>query len=199
MEDIRKINLVFATGNRHKLHEIQQVIGSRFHLRGLSDIGFTGDIPEEQDTLEGNAAQKALYIYERYGIDCFADDTGLEIEALGGAPGVFSARYAGEGCSFDDNMNKVLAAMDRMDNRKARFRTVIVLVEQGRVTPFEGEIRGTITRVKQGTLGFGYDPIFLPEGHIQTFAEMDLAEKNRISHRALAVNKLIAYLSLHYT
>jgi XTP/dITP diphosphohydrolase len=198
MEEKEKIRLVFATGNRHKLHEIQQVIGSRIHLHGLADIGFTGEIPEEQDTLEGNAAQKALYIFDRYGTDCFADDTGLEIEALGGEPGVYSARYAGEACSFEDNMNKVLAAMSGIENRKARFRTVIALVEQGKVTAFEGEIRGLITREKHGEKGFGYDPIFLPEGHDRTFAEMELAEKNRISHRALAVIKLVEYLRTRY-
>lgn len=198
MEEREMIRLVFATGNRHKLNEIQQVVGSRFHIDGLADIGFTGDIPEEQDTLEGNAVQKAMYIYERYGVDCFADDTGLEIETLGGAPGVYSARYAGEACSFEDNMNKVLSSMNGMENRKARFRTVIALVERGQVTSFEGEIRGSITPEKHGKLGFGYDPIFLPQGYNRTFAEMELTEKNSISHRALAVMKLVEYLRTRY-
>jgi XTP/dITP diphosphohydrolase len=190
--------LVFATNNKHKLEEILHVAGSHIHLLSLSDLGFTGDIPEEQDTIEGNAAQKAFFIYDRYAIDCFADDTGLEIDALHGEPGVYSARYAGENCSFEDNMNKVLAAMEGMDNRKARFRTVITLVENGKLTTFQGEIKGIITREKHGLQGFGYDPVFLPEGFNRTFAEMELAEKNRISHRALAVQKLIDYLTTRY-
>jgi XTP/dITP diphosphohydrolase len=199
MEEKGKIRLVFATGNRHKIHEIQHVLGSQIYLQGLAELGFQGDIPEEQETLEGNAIQKAMYIYERFGTDCFADDTGLEIEALGGAPGVYSARYAGTHCSFEDNMNKVLSALQGQDQRQARFRTVIALVEKGKVTTFEGEVRGTITREKHGTGGFGYDPVFLPDGHVQTFAEMDLSEKNRISHRALAVQKLADYLRNRYS
>jgi XTP/dITP diphosphohydrolase len=190
--------LVFATNNQHKLKEIRHAAGEHIHLLSLADIGFTGDIPEEEDTIEGNAAQKAWFIYNRYSINCFADDTGLEIDALDGEPGVYSARYAGENCSFEDNMNKVLAAMEGIENRKARFRTVIALVENGKLTTFQGEIQGVITRKKFGVQGFGYDPVFLPEGFDRTFAEMDLAEKNRISHRALAVQKLIDYLTTRY-
>jgi XTP/dITP diphosphohydrolase len=198
-ENSEIISLVFATGNVHKTREIQQVIGSRFRLLNLTDLGFTGEIPEEQDTLEGNSAQKAWYIFNKFQMNCFADDTGLEIEALQGEPGVYSARYAGPQCSFEDNMNKVLAAMSGMEDRKARFRTVIALIESGNLTTFQGEIRGTITREKKGGQGFGYDPIFLPEGSDRTFAEMDAVEKNRISHRALAVQKLIVYLNKKFT
>jgi XTP/dITP diphosphohydrolase len=187
--------LVFATNNRHKLEEIRHVASLHIHLLSLSDLGFTGDIPEEEDTIE---AQKAWFIYDRYQINCFADDTGLEIDALHGEPGVYSARYAGENCTFEDNMNKVLAAMEGIENRKARFRTVMALVENGKLTTFHGEINGVITREKHGLQGFGYDPVFLPDGFDRTFAEMDLAEKNRISHRALAVQKLIDYLTTRY-
>jgi XTP/dITP diphosphohydrolase len=191
-------SLVFATNNKHKLDEIRHLVSPYIQLLGLSDLGFSGEIPEEMDTIEGNAAQKAWYIYDRYKTGCFADDTGLEIEALHGEPGVYSARYAGENCSFEDNMNKVLAAMKGISNRKARFRTVIALVENGKLTTFQGEIKGVITREKAGRQGFGYDPVFLPDGFDRTFAEMDLAEKNRISHRALAVQKLIDYLTTRY-
>lgn len=190
--------LVFATNNKHKLEEIRHLAGPHIHLLSLSDIGFSGDIPEDEDTIEGNAAQKAWFIYDRYSINCFADDTGLEIEALNGEPGVYSARYAGENCSFEDNMNKVLAAMEKADNRRACFRTVIALIEKGNITTFQGEIRGAITREKHGLQGFGYDPVFMPDGFDRTFAEMELAEKNRISHRALAVQKLIDYLTTRY-
>ena len=190
--------LVFATNNRHKLEEIRNLSVLHIQLLSLQELGFTGDIPEEKDTLEGNAAQKAWFIYDRYGINCFADDTGLEIDALHGEPGVFSARYAGENCSFDDNMAKVLAALEGIENRKARFRTVIALVEDAKLTTFQGEITGVITREKRGLRGFGYDAVFLPDGYDRTFAEMDLAEKNRISHRALAVQKLIDYLTIRY-
>ena len=198
MENKELNRLVFATNNKHKLEEIRHVASLHIHLLSLSDLGFTGEIPEEEDTIEGNAAQKAWFIYDKYGINCFADDTGLEIDALHGEPGVYSARYAGKNCSFEDNMNKVLAAMEGIENRKARFRTVIALVENGKLTTFQGEIRGVITREKHGQQGFGYDPVFLPDGFDRTFAEMDLAEKNRISHRALAVQKLIDYLTTRY-
>jgi len=190
--------LVFATNNKHKLEEIRHVASPHIYLLSLSDLGFTGDIPEEEDTIEGNAAQKAWFIYERYGINCFADDTGLEIDALHGEPGVYSARYAGENCSFDDNMNKVLTALEGIENRKARFRTVIALIENRKLTTFQGEIQGVITHEKKGLQGFGYDPVFRPDGFDRTFAEMDLIEKNGISHRALAVQKLIDYLTTRY-
>jgi len=187
--------LVFATNNTHKLREIRDVIGPGIRLLRPADLGFTGEIPEEQDTIEGNAEQKARFIHERFGTDCFADDTALEIESLSGAPGVYSARYAGEGCSFEDNLNKVLGIMNGVSNRRARFRTVIALVENGKLFSFTGEIGGTITTGKRGGKGFGYDPIFMPEGHSLTFAEMEPEEKNRISHRTLAVRKLIDHLS----
>jgi XTP/dITP diphosphohydrolase len=191
--------LVFATNNPNKVKEIQDVIGHGIKLLNPSDLGFNGLIPEEKDTLDENAEQKARFIYDKFGIACIADDTGLEIEALHGAPGVYSARYAGANCTFDDNMNKVLACMTGVKNRKARFRTVIALVENKRLVTFQGEIQGSITTEKRGNQGFGYDPIFLPEGFDRTFAEMGFGEKNRISHRALAVNKLIEYLSMNFT
>jgi XTP/dITP diphosphohydrolase len=195
MEKRKKPLLIVATNNKHKFEEIRQVIGEKVELQNLTDIGFEGEIPEEQDTLEGNAAQKAFFIYNRYGLNCFADDTGLEIDSLGGEPGVFSARYAGENCTFEDNMDKVLKKMTGKTDRRARFRTVIALVENGHLTYFQGEIHGIILHEKRGKKGFGYDPIFQPEGHQKTFAEMSLAGKNQISHRALAMNELLEYFS----
>lgn len=191
--------LVFATANKNKVKEIQQLIPSDIHLLSLGDIGVTEDIPETQPTIEGNAAQKAFYVYEKYNKNCFADDTGLEIEALDNRPGVLSARYAGESKNADDNMSKVLKEMQGIANRKARFKTVISLVIDGRELQFEGVVTGTILTEKQGTNGFGYDPIFAPDVNGSTgkksFAEMELSEKNKISHRALAVNKLVEYLN----
>ena len=189
--------LVFATNNRHKFIEIEKALGATLELLNLNDLGFTGEIPEEQDTLEGNAAQKAYFIFNKYGLNCFADDTGLEIEALHGEPGVFSARYAGANCNFEDNMNKVLENMKGMTNRNARFRTVIALVERGKLTTFAGEVRGVITLEKKGSQGFGYDPVFQPLGFERTFAEMSLEEKNRISHRALAIQELVNYFTMN--
>ena len=194
-----KISLIFATGNEHKVKEIQEVIGAGIKLLNLSDLGFTGEIPEDHNTIEENAAQKAWFIYNKYHISCFADDTGLEIDALQGEPGVYSARYAGIHCTFEDNMNKVLAALTGIENRNARFRTVIALVENGRLSTFQGEIKGSITREKRGRHGFGYDPIFLPDGFNHTFAEMGPREKNRISHRALAIQKLVNYLKKNFS
>lgn len=186
--------LVFATNNRHKFEEIRHAAGDTVDLLNLGDIGFAGEIPEDHHTLEDNAAQKAFFIYNRYGISCFADDTGLEIEALQGEPGVYSARYAGEHCSFEDNMNKVLSRMEGIANRKARFRTVIALVEEGVLRIFEGDIMGRIVAEKRGEEGFGYDPIFQPDGFDRTFAEMSIAEKNRISHRTRAIQGLLDHL-----
>ncbi len=157
--------------------------------------GITEDIPEEQDTLEGNALQKARYIYERTGCSCFADDTGLEVEALNAAPGVYSARYAGEAKDMNDNMNKLLRELDGIDNRKARFRTVIALILDGKEYLFEGEVQGEIMHEKSGCKGFGYDPIFRPQGYDITFSEMDLEEKNKISHRGKAVQQLVTFLN----
>jgi len=191
----KRLKLVFATNNNHKFKEIQEVLKGRIVLLNLMDLGFKEDIPEDQNTLEGNAAQKAFYIYNIFGISCFADDTGLEIEALHGEPGVFSARYAGKNCTFEDNMNKVLLKMAGETNRKACFRTIIALVEHGILTTFRGEIEGVITNSKRGIRGFGYDPIFQPVGYEQTFAEMSPEEKNKISHRALAINALVSYFN----
>ena len=186
--------LIFATNNAHKLTELKGAVEGKISIAGLSEIGCTEDIPETADTLEGNALQKARYIYKKFGKDCFADDTGLEIEALGGRPGVYSARYAGEGKSFEDNMNKVMEELQGITNRNACFRTVIALILKGEEHLFEGKICGTILTEKHGSQGFGYDPIFQPEGYTITFAEMPLEEKNRISHRGRAVQQLTAFL-----
>lgn len=188
------MELVFATNNEHKLKELQAILGNNIHLLSLKDINCDEDIPEEQDTLEENAAQKAFYIYNKYGYNCFADDTGLEIEALNNDPGVYSARYAGPERSAEANMNKVLMKLSKIKNRKARFRTVISLVIDGVEKQFEGLVEGEILTEKRGGSGFGYDPIFQPSGFIQTFAEMDLEHKNKISHRGRAVEKLVSYL-----
>lgn len=190
-----KMKLVFATNNAHKLEEIREMAGGQYEIVSLKEIGCQEEIPEEQDTLEGNALQKARFVKERYGADCFADDTGLEIAALGGEPGVRSARYAGEGHDSEANMRKVLAKMEGVDDRRARFRTVIALILDGEEHLFEGEVRGEILREKHGAEGFGYDPIFRPEGFSVSFAEMSLDDKNRISHRGEAVRRLAAFLN----
>jgi XTP/dITP diphosphohydrolase len=188
------MKLVFATNNQHKLKELQAILGNHFELLSLKDIGCFEEIPEEQPTLEGNASQKAFYVYKKYDYSCFADDTGLEIEALNGEPGVFSARYAGEAKNPQANMDKVLAKLKNTEHRKARFRTVISLVLDGEEKQFDGIVEGKITKEKRGDSGFGYDPIFLPAGYEKTFAEMSLDDKNQISHRARAVQKLVEYL-----
>lgn len=188
------MELVFATNNKHKLQELQAILGNRFKLLSLKDIGCNEEIPEEQPTLEGNARQKSMYIFEKYNFSCFADDTGLEIDALNGNPGVYSARYAGEEKNADANMNKVLDKMAKINNRNARFRTVISLIINGTEKQFEGIVEGKILREKRGDSGFGYDPIFQPEGFKNTFAEMKLEDKNKISHRGRAVEKLVSYL-----
>ncbi len=190
-----KRKLVFATNNQHKFNEIKNIFSDRVNLISLKDLNFNEDIPEDHNSLEENSASKALFVYNKYKIDCFADDTGLEIEALNGDPGVHSARYAGDQCNFEDNINKVLQKMHGIINREARFRTVISLVENGRIVNFEGSIRGKILNEKKGAKGFGYDPIFQPDGYEQTFAEMTMQEKNKISHRGRAIEKLINYLS----
>lgn len=187
-------DLVFATNNQHKLEEIRAVVGDHFNILSLADIGCQEDIPETADTLEGNASMKSQYVMERYGRNCFADDTGLEIGALSGRPGVYSARYAGPGHDHQKNMDKVLAEMAGITNRKARFRTVISLIIDGREYQFEGIVDGIIREAKSGSKGFGYDPIFQPEGYDVTFAEMELKDKNKVSHRARATAKLIAFL-----
>ena len=188
------MKLVFATNNKHKLDELQAILGDQFSLLSLKEIGCNDEIPEEQPTLEGNANQKSSFIFDKYGYNCFADDTGLEIEALNGEPGVYSARYAGEEKSADANMNKVLQKLVKIKNRKARFRTVISLIINGTETQFEGIVEGKIISKKKGISGFGYDPIFQPDGFKETFAEMNLANKNKISHRGRAVQKLIEFL-----
>jgi len=192
------MKLVFATNNEYKLSEIRDLLssqlGSTCHLLGLNDIGFFDDIPEEYATLEENAATKAWYVFNRFGYDTFADDTGLEIDALNGEPGVFSARYASPKKDPEENMDKVLDKMRPFANREAQFRTVISLVMSGKENRFEGIVKGSILDHKRGSAGFGYDPIFLPHGFSKTFAEMDLAEKNRVSHRAIAFQKLVSFL-----
>ncbi len=187
--------LVFATNNKHKLHEVSEILHDSVQIKSLSDMGLEGDIPETADTLQGNALQKAQWVWDRVHTDCFADDTGLEVEALDGAPGVYSARYAGEHCSFDDNINKLLAALDGNTNRRACFRTVICLIESGVPRYFEGRVDGVILTERYGTDGFGYDPIFMPDRFAVSFAEMPLEVKNMISHRGLAVKQLVEYLT----
>ncbi len=189
------MRLVLASNNAHKLEEIRSAVGSKHEILSLSDIGFVGEIPETHDTLQGNAFEKAEYIYSRFGLNCFADDTGLEIEVLNGEPGVYSARYAGEKPSFDDNMNKVLLKMEGKSNRKAVFRTIISCIIEGREYTFEGKCPGQIETSKQGEVGFGYDPIFRPDGFEQTFAQMSIEVKNKISHRGLAMVQLIQFLN----
>lgn len=190
-----KKRLVFATNNAHKLEEIRAILGNSIEILSLADIHCHADIPETADTLEGNARQKSRYVYEHYGLDCFADDTGLEVESLGGAPGVHSARYAnGQGHDSQANMNKLLKEMEEKNDRKAQFRTIISLIEKGEERQFEGIVKGQITREKRGESGFGYDPIFQPDGYETTFAELGSDIKNRISHRARAVAALCDYL-----
>ena len=188
------MELVFATNNKHKLEELQAILGNEFTLLSLKDIACNEEIPEEQPTLEGNAKQKSFFVYDKYGYNCFADDTGLEIEALNGEPGVYSARYAGEEKSAESNMEKVLVKLDKINNRSARFRTVISLIINGKEIQFEGIVDGEILKEKRGDSGFGYDPIFQPTGFATSFAEMDLDAKNKISHRGRAVQKLVNYL-----
>lgn len=186
--------LVFATNNPNKLKEVQAMLGDTFKLLSLQEIGCHEEIPEDQDTLEGNAQQKARYLVEHYGHNCFADDTGLEVSALNGAPGVYSARYAGPQRNSEDNMNKVLQGLEGTADRSAQFRTSICLIMDGKEQLFEGIARGTIRTERSGAEGFGYDPIFQPDAYEKTFAEMDLAEKNLISHRGKAVRQLVDFL-----
>lgn len=190
-----KKKLVFATNNAHKLEEIASILGDKIELLSLKDIHCQADIPETSDTLEGNAIQKAEYIHQHYGMDCFADDTGLEVEALNGAPGIYSARYAGEGHDSEANMKKLLENMQDKENRKAQFRTAICLIMDGETHLFEGIVKGEIIKEKKGGAGFGYDPIFVPEGYDLTFAELGNDIKNTISHRAKAVEKLCSFLN----
>lgn len=189
------MRLVFATNNKNKLSEIRDILGKDIEVLSLGDIGCNVDIPETADTLEGNALQKASYVYEHYNMNVFADDTGLEVEALNGEPGVFSARYAGgEGHDSEANMKKLLSNMSDVSNRKARFRTSIALILNGEHHSFEGIVNGEILKEKRGTSGFGYDPIFKPDGYDKSFAELGIEIKNHISHRANAIKKLTEFL-----
>ncbi|MDD4150282.1 MAG: non-canonical purine NTP diphosphatase [Bacteroidales bacterium] len=188
---------VFATNNKHKLKEVNEIADGKFDILSLNDINCIDTIPEDQDTLEGNALQKARYIYEKCMINCFADDTGLEVDVLNGSPGAFSARYAGDQCDSNDNIEKLLSEMGDTPYRSARFRTVVALVLDGKEYFFEGEIKGEIITEKRGSGGFGYDAVFVPEGLSDTFAELPAFLKNSISHRAIAMQKLFYFLR-HY-
>lgn len=188
------MTLCFATNNIHKVKEIQALVGNAHQLLSLRDVGCEEELAEDQDTIEGNSLQKAQYVFDHYQVACFADDTGLEVEALNGEPGVFSARYAGSQRNADDNMQLLLKNLKDKSNLNARFITVITLITQSGTHQFEGILNGTITFDKRGTQGFGYDPVFVPDGYRQTLAELDLDEKNKISHRARAIQKLVLFL-----
>lgn len=192
------MKLVFATNNRHKLEEVRAIVGDRVEVLSLNDIDCHDDIPETADTLQGNALIKARYIYDKFGVDCFADDTGLEVDALGGEPGVYSARYAGEECCSEANMQKLLHNLTGKSDRNAQFRTVIALIINGEEKLFNGIVKGTIAEEKMGDSGFGYDPIFIPEGFSESFAQMSSEQKNSISHRYRATKQLSDYLKEKY-
>lgn len=192
------MKLCFATNNKKKLEEISSWLGPEWQVLSLEAIGCHEELPETGDTLEANSAQKAAYVWEHYGIACFADDTGLEVEALGGEPGVYSARYAGPQRSNEDNMQLLLQKLDGQQNRSARFRTVLTYISAEGRHQFEGEVQGTIIAAARGEKGFGYDPIFVPQGHNRTFAEMSLEEKNSMSHRGRAMKKLVQFLKQSY-
>ncbi|TRX61262.1 RdgB/HAM1 family non-canonical purine NTP pyrophosphatase [Fulvivirga sp. M361] len=193
------MRICFATNNQFKVNEIRSLLPEDIELISLLDIGCVEELPETQNTLEGNSHQKAEYVYKKYGIPCFADDTGLEVFALDGEPGVYSARYAGEHRGNADNIQLLLDKLSGSEDRKAQFRTVITFInEHGKVKQFEGMVKGEILDELKGTDGFGYDPVFLPKGKSKTFAEMSLEQKNEISHRAVAISKLVAYLIKHY-
>lgn len=188
------MKLCLATNNAHKVEELQALLGEKFQLQTLNEIGCFDDIPETANTFEGNSLQKAMYIWERFQIDCIADDSGLEVDALNGEPGVFSARYAGEHGNHSKNIDKLLETLKGVENREAQFRSVITLLINGESQFFEGIVRGKIKQESHGEKGFGYDPIFIPEGYDRTFAEMTMKEKNPISHRGIAVAKMIEFL-----
>jgi XTP/dITP diphosphohydrolase len=188
------MKLVFASNNPHKIREIRSILGSGFSVVGLADIGCMEDIPEPFKTLEENALAKARHVYRNYGLNCFSDDSGLEVEALGGLPGVLSARFAGPGKDSRDNVRKLLHMMETLEDRRARFRAVMALILEGREYMFEGIVNGTITREAAGSGGFGYDPVFVPDGHDQRFSEMPDENKNRISHRSRALEQLTTFL-----
>jgi XTP/dITP diphosphohydrolase len=187
--------VVAASNNLHKLSEFRAAVGPEFQILSLEDIGCRDELPETTDTLEGNSRQKAAFVFEKYGLPCFSDDTGLEVYALGGAPGVYSARYAGEQKNSDDNIDLLLKNLKNIEDRRAQFRTVITLMGMGEPQMFEGIVTGVILHERRGTGGFGYDPIFLPDGYLKSLAEMTMDEKNAISHRGRAVKQLVAYLN----
>lgn len=188
------MKICFATNNQNKLKEVRYALGDAVEVLSLADIGCNEELPETQATIEGNSTQKAQYVAQKYKVNCFADDTGLEIEVLNGEPGVYSARYAGPNCTSEDNMAKVLLQLKGVQNRKAQFKTVITLVLEGKETQFEGIVKGSLREEKSGEEGFGYDPIFQPEGYSVTFSEMSIEEKNVISHRGKAVKQLATFL-----
>jgi XTP/dITP diphosphohydrolase len=187
--------IVFATNNAHKMGEVSAILNAEISIVGLKEMGCFEEIPETQKTIEGNALQKARFVWNKFGVDCFADDTGLEVEALNGAPGVYSARYAGEDCCAENNIQKLLKELIGVSNRKARFKTVIALIQGGKEFFFEGIINGIVLTQKKGKDGFGYDAVFLPDGYNLTFAEMSMEQKNTISHRALATKALATFLN----
>lgn len=189
------MKICFATNNKHKLEEVCAMVPPGFEIQSLAEIGCSHDLPETQQTIEGNAIQKARFVAQQFGIDCFADDTGLEVDALNGQPGVDTAHYAGPERSAEKNMALLLANLHGKPNRKARFKTVIALVWQGELYSFEGKIEGTISTQPQGNEGFGYDPVFIPDGFRETFAELGAEVKNRLSHRAMATKQLVDFLS----
>ncbi len=189
------MKLCFATNNKNKILEIKSILGNQFEILSLQEIGCNEELPETKDTIEGNSLQKAEYVWQNYKVNCFSDDSGLEVLALNGEPGVYSAMYAGPACNADDNMALLLKKMKSKTDRSGLFRTCITLIINGKIHPFEGNIKGEILKTKQGEKGFGYDPIFKPEGFDVSFAEMSREEKNNISHRGLAVKQLVEYLS----
>ena len=190
-----KIDLLFATSNKNKVLEIKKVLPKEFNIKSLDDIGFCEEIPENENTIEGNAIFKANYMYKKYNLNVFADDTGLEVDSLNGKPGVHSARYAGISKNSTDNINKLLKKLKNKKNRKARFKTIIALILNSKTHTFEGVVEGIITKKPKGENGFGYDPVFIPSGYTKTFGELSIEEKNSISHRSLAMNKLIDFIS----
>ena len=192
---IKHIDLIFATGNQNKLLEINKIIPNNVKIISLKDLKFSDDIPENENTIEGNAIYKAKYIYNKFNTNVFSDDTGLEVEALNGEPGVYSARYAGEACDSNDNINKLLKKLKKKKNRSARFKTIIALIIKNKIHTFEGIINGEILKNPIGENGFGYDSIFRPAGDSKSFAELSINEKNIISHRSLAIKKLINFIS----
>ena len=190
-----KIDLLFATSNKNKVLEIKKILPKEFNIKSLDDIGFCEEIPENENTIEGNAIFKTNYIYKKYNLNVFADDTGLEVDSLNGKPGVHSARYAGISKNSRDNINKLLKKLKNKKNRKARFKTIIALILNSKIHTFEGVVEGIITKKPKGENGFGYDQVFIPSGYTKTFEELSIGEKHSISHRSLAMNKLIDFIS----